>query len=143
MAWWTRNRPADALQRREALLAGIPVKNSLVRETRGSGGQQPPLRLTAPLKESGLARALGRNATKKSFDLDELGAFVWDSADGRRTVEGVIRHFAAEKRVNVREAEVAVLAFLKMLAKRNLLALAVEDGAGKRQGRRKTEREQS
>jgi len=48
--------------------------------------------------------------------------------DGTRSVEGLIEHFAAEKRVNIREAEVAVLAFLKTLVQRNLVALAVGKG---------------
>lgn len=112
---WRRGAP-----RRTDLLLAVPVKNPVVREkalprrTRRLG--ESTLRLTG---------ALARSRGEKSFELDELGEFVWQSVDGTRTVEGLIRHFASEKRVNLREAEVAVLAFLKMLAKKNLLALRV------------------
>ncbi len=114
---------------RESLLAAVAVKNAAVREKRLMPESKrlgaSVLRLTAALSRGGAGGAGGR---EKSFELDELGAFVWDAADGTRTVEGLIRHFAAEKKVNLREAEVAVLAFLKMLAKRNLMALRVEGG---------------
>ncbi len=124
---------------REALLRAVPVKNQLVREKRvGEEGAMlgtTVLRLTAPLAPSRLRGIFGhggrRAHAQKSFDLDALGAFVWQAADGRRTVEEMILHFAETQRVHVREAEVAVLAFLKMLAQRNLVALAVE-GSGRK-----------
>ncbi|HEY4328552.1 MAG TPA: PqqD family protein [Phycisphaerae bacterium] len=114
---------------REALLGAVPVRNPVVRESRREGDEAGVmvLRLTAPLVPSRLRGLIGgKKMAEKSFDLDALGAFVWESLDGRRNVEELIEYFAAEKRVNVREAEVAVLAFLKMLAQRNLLALAIE-----------------
>ncbi len=114
---------------RRQLLAAIPVRNPLVRERGRDAGHEPAayvLRLTAPLRPSRLREVLGGKAAEKSFDLDDLGVFVWHAIDGRRTMEELIRHFAEEKKVTLREAEVAVLAFLKTLAQRNLIALAVE-----------------
>jgi len=108
---------------REALLEAVPVRNALVRESRAGGN----LRLTGEVK-SGWRRALGARG-EKTFELDELGAFVWEALDGACTVEGVIRRFATEKRVNLREAEVAVLAFLKMLVQRGLVALMAKKEA--------------
>jgi len=100
-------------------MAAIVTRNQLVRETKTAGG----LRLTAPLRSHPL-KSLAP-AKEKSFDLDDLGAFVWHAIDNRRSVEDLIRHFAKQKTVNLREAEVAVTAFLSTLAKRNLIALAV------------------
>ena len=62
--------------------------------------------------------------SEKAFDLDELGAQVWHLCDGRHTVAEIIRTFAQTRRVNQREAQVAVLAFLRMLVRRNLVAVA-------------------
>jgi hypothetical protein len=124
------NRPT-----REQLLAAVPVRNELAKESpRGRQGAKlgdVVLRLTAPMKQSRW-RAVLSSGTRagKSFDLDELGAFVWQSLDGRRTVEAVIARFAKEKRVNPREAEVAVLAFLKTLTQRGLVALAIVPRGG-------------
>jgi hypothetical protein len=110
---------------REALLSAIPLRNELVREkavAEGAGG----LRLTAPLKPSALRKvfaARGGAAPEKSFELDDLGTWVWRAMDGKRDVEDLIRGFAGHFRVNLREAEVSVLAFLKTLAQRNLIGL--------------------
>jgi len=114
---------------RSQLLAAIPVRNPLVSEKpRAEGGNTSSyvLRLSAPLRPSRVREVLGRRTAEKSFDLDELGAFVWKAIDGKRTVETLIRHFAGEKRLSLRESEVAVLAFLKTLMQRNLIALAVD-----------------
>ena len=132
---WLKQTPRPV---RASLLAAVPVRNQLARVTRparqgAASLSAATLRLTAPLAAGRLHRMLAgrRSMPEKSFDLDELGAFVWESIDGRRHVEDLIRRFAGEKRVNLREAEVAVLAFLKTLAQRNLIALAVsEPGAG-------------
>jgi hypothetical protein len=107
---------------RDALLAAIPLRNELVREKPTSAG----LRLTAPLRPSTLRRVfVPSNAAtpEKSFELDDLGAWVWHALDGVRSVEQLIHAFADHHRVNLREAEVSVIAFLKTLAQRNLIGL--------------------
>jgi hypothetical protein len=120
IGWLTRKSPAPA---RGALLAAIPVKNALARETpvAGEGGG---LRLTAPVERT-WRRMLGAKA-ERTFELDALGTFVWQGLNNRRTVEDAIRRFADEQRVNLREAEVAVLAFLQTLTRRGLVALVAE-----------------
>ena len=136
MFGWLKEKPRPA---RASLLGAVPVRNELVRAVRaadtadGRALDAVAIRLTAPLAASRLRRMVSgaRAKGEKTFELDELGAFVWDALDGRRTVESLIRHFAETQRVNVREAEVAVLAFLKTLAQRNLIALAVNEDAAK------------
>ena len=140
MLGWLTNRSYRPT--REALLAAIPAKNQLVRESRRDKPADlaaAALRLTAPLERRGV-RGFFRSASDKSFDLDELGAFVWDALNGRRSVEALIHLFAEEKRVNAREAEIAVLAFLKTLAQRNLIALAVDGSSLPRTKRRRRKR---
>jgi hypothetical protein len=112
------------VNQRAALLDAVMVPNRLVRAAPAGEG----LRLTAPVERTGLGRVFGggRNGSReKRFELDALGAWVWKRIDGTRRVEALIQEFAAEQRVNGREAEVAVVAFLKVLAKRGLIALAV------------------
>jgi hypothetical protein len=110
--------------RRTQLLAAIVVRNELVQESVVDGG----LRLCAPVERTGLARVFGSGAVEKRFELDALGTWVWQHLDGTRTVESLIEDFAAGQRVNLREAEVAVTAFLKMLVKRGLVALVAPAG---------------
>src|ERR1035437_332598 len=109
--------------RRPSLLAAIPVQNRLVRVALRDKG----LRLTAPLKPNALRKIFAsRNSPttpEKSFDLDDLGAWLWNHLDGKNSVEAIIHQFAADHRVNLRESEVAIVAFLKTLTQRNLIAL--------------------
>ncbi len=123
---WPFSKPGAPLPSRKSLLAAIPLKNPAVRETvltpKSNHLGASTLRLTAPLAHAN---------RKKSFDLDELGAFVWQSADGTKSVEHLIRHFAEEKRITLRESEVAVLSFLKTLTRKNLLALNIRKSSEK------------
>ena len=122
------------LPERSSLLAARPRRNELVRETQRT---ERSLRLTAPLRPGFMQRFLSRNANSKSFDLDALGIWVWDRVDGHQTVRTLIETFATEHRLNAREAEVSVLAFLKMLAQRNLIALVAPKIAHEATPRRK------
>jgi hypothetical protein len=115
-------KKSSAAPDRSALLASIPIHNHLVRATPHESG----LRLIAPLKPSSLRRIFSpaRSTTpEKSFDLDDLGAWVWNHLDGKADIEALITSFAAEHRVNLRESEIAILHFLKTLTQRNLIAL--------------------
>ena len=113
---------------RGALLSGVMVRNKLVEER---GRTEKALRLAAPLRPSVWKRLANMEGLKKTFELDDLGMWCWDRIDGKRTVEGLIGEFAKEKRVNVREAEVSVLAFLKMLTQRNLVAVVGKEEKAK------------
>jgi hypothetical protein len=131
MLGWPRRQPAPPPDFRDALLRAIPLRNELVRETPAPDG----LRLSGPAR-SPWRRVFGARPDK-TFELDELGAFVWEGINGRRTVEEAIRRFAQDKRVNLREAEVAVLAFLKTLVKRGLVVMVADKPVPKSRKRRK------
>ena len=105
---------------RESLLSAVPVRNDLVQEGPVENGK---MKLTAPLTKTFMKKFFGSKAMQKAFEIDELGAEVWRSCNGRNTVEAIITAFARQHQVNIREAEVAVSAFLKTLIKRNLVAL--------------------
>lgn len=115
----------------DQLLAAIPVRNTLVREKALPSKPDQPLatpilRLTAPMAASRLRSLRTKAPQEKSFDLDPLGAFIWRHADGTRTVESLITAFAEHHQLALREAEVPVLAFLKTLTQRNLIALLMK-----------------
>lgn len=116
LSWLRKTAGPD----RSVLLAAVPVRNELITETRSDRGA---LRLKAPLRQTLLGKMFGASARDKSFELDELGAWVWSRIDGRRDVERIIKEFSQAQRVNLREAEVAVLAFLRMLLQRGIVAL--------------------
>ncbi len=114
---------------RPALLAAIPIKNELVKETVRT---EKSLRLTAPLKPTALSRLFkspNAPASTKSFDLDRRGMYVWDHLDGSRTISDLIAAFAVDHGITAAESETAILEFLHMLTRRNLIALIAPDQA--------------
>ena len=105
------------------VLAGKPVRAPDAKQTDAGGGKWT---ITIPLrsaKTGGWASRLLRvpEGASKSFELDELGKFVFDACDGKTTVAQLIRRLAKQYNLNEREAEVATMAFLNTLARRGLI----------------------
>ncbi|MBC8136084.1 MAG: PqqD family protein [Fibrella sp.] len=59
----------------------------------------------------------------KKVELDEIGSDVWEMCNGSSNVEAIAKAIGASYRLNRRQAEVSVTAYLKMLAERRLIAL--------------------
>jgi hypothetical protein len=65
------------------------------------------------------------------FTLNDVGASVWELADGTRTVEALVEELAREYAAPIEQIEADALALLAELARENL----VQDDAGRaRQG---------
>lgn len=69
-----------------------------------------------------IARMSKQNPVKK-FELEPVGAYVWELCDGKHTFEGIARKIAERFKMNRLEAETALVAFLKMLGQRGLITL--------------------
>jgi len=63
----------------------------------------------------------------RTVTLDEVGTRVWDLCDGEHTVKDLIARVAEEHKLSRKEAEVSLVAYLRQLAARGLIALVVED----------------
>ncbi len=68
---------------------------------------------------------LPEHATK-SFEFDSIGVFVWESIDGKTSVQQVIKRLAKRYDLNLREAQVPTLKFLEMLIKKGLVGIPME-----------------
>lgn len=80
-------------------------------------------KLKVPLKNP---RFLGRifrmpEGATKTFEFDAIGVFVWESIDGRTTVQQLIRKLARKYGLSEREAAVSTNLFLQMLGKKSLI----------------------
>ena len=118
-----RPQPLTKEQSRKA----VPVKNESVEETRTATGE---VVLYLPRKEAGWIKVLSKVLyipKGRKVALDELGTTVWDWLDGQVNVEQVIKKFAEKYRLSKREAELSVVAYLRTLAKRGLVGIAVFD----------------
>ncbi len=62
----------------------------------------------------------------KQIKLDELGAFVFGLIDGTRNVRQIIADFVARYGTTKREAELSTVDFLRSLAKRHAISIAVK-----------------
>jgi uncharacterized membrane protein len=104
-------------------MAGRPKRLPFLRQEE-TGGK---LRVTVRLQRAGWLRWLaGSGEVERTFALDALGREVYDTADGSRSVEAIVREFAARHKISVAEAESAVTAFLRTLMRKGLIAMLVE-----------------
>ncbi|MEW6218909.1 MAG: PqqD family protein [Thermodesulfobacteriota bacterium] len=116
---------------RMAALACVPVRSLAVAEERLAGGL---VRLSYPVQLrpwlARLVRGLGLAGSpqRRPLDLDRLGTAVWDLVDGHRTVAEVAAAFARQHRLEPREAELPVAAFLRELGRRGIIGLADRGG---------------
>jgi len=85
-------------------------------------------RVTVPLRPSKWAAKLLRvpAGQSKTFELDEIGKFVWDACDGQASVADVIGAVARQYNLSARESEVATVAFLRTLVAKGLIGMKME-----------------
>lgn len=69
-----------------------------------------------------LARAAKAPVTK-TFELEEVGAFVWSLCDGTLPLEAMAERLRKEFKMNRVEAEAALVAFVQTLGRKGLLTL--------------------
>ncbi len=64
---------------------------------------------------------------KRSFHFDPIGLYVWSQIDGKTSVRRIIQKLAKKYDLNLREAEVPTLQYLRTLTKKGLIGLPAED----------------
>jgi hypothetical protein len=110
---------------REAMFKSKPVRNNQVEWEKNDKGE---IHVTLTRGDSWKVRTLSKIfwiPQQKTLVLDEIGAQVWDMCDGRTTVEAIIKRLSKTHQLNVKEAEISLLAYLKKLGQKGLLGFAV------------------
>lgn len=106
-----------------------PIRNTFVTWEVLEDGS---LILKAPLTSQGrgimgkIAQRAGKPSTKQ-FELEAVGAFVWDLCDGKHTFEGISKKLREEYKLNRLEADASLSAFLQMLSQRKLITMMVAE----------------
>lgn len=111
---------------REQSLRAVVIPSDSIAAARTAGGLvalEVPFR-TSPLLER-LTKWAGGKMGTRTVELDEVGSFVWDLFDGKTTVREMIDRLAARYKLNRKEAEVSITAFIRTLGKKGLVAIAV------------------
>ena len=118
-----KKREKRAIDRRRSL-AGIPVLHENVKILEGPNGI---LKLKMKIERgSGFLERLRPPVTEREYELDEFGTFVVKEMQRRKSVMDIVRSFEKRFRMSHREAELGVVAFVKILMKRNVLSVIVE-----------------
>jgi hypothetical protein len=88
------------------------------------------LTLTAPVERpGGIIGLMTRRIdlpTERQFELDEVGAEVWNLCDGKTTVASITKRLQDRYKMNRFEAEAALTAYLQTLQRRKLIQLLVK-----------------
>ena len=118
-----KKREKTSVDRRKSL-DGIPVLDPEIRVA-------PKTERTVSLKirirrGTGLLDRFRPPVMDKSYELDEFGTFVVQQMDGKRTVLSIIGAFQTHFRMSRREAELGVVAFIKMLMQRGLAHVGIK-----------------
>jgi hypothetical protein len=116
---------------RAQVLASRPVRNPLVAWEREARYEEaPPLALLRIPRRSdrfgNLVAQLFRLPDFRKLELDEIGSDVWEMCDGTNTVESLTKAVCTKYRLNRRQSETSVTAYLRMLAERRLIALKAD-----------------
>lgn len=117
---------AEQLRAGRRVLDAKPVRLFDVTPERVADGRW---RLTVPVSPKAWMTFLVRRPVglTKTFELDDIGKAVWDACDGDTSVRAVITELAARYSLNLREIEVATLAFLKTLVQKGLVGIPAEE----------------
>ena len=59
--------------------------------------------------------------------LDEVGSFVWQRCDGNHSVNELVGSLCQEYKLNAKEVRVSLIEYMRMLAKRGMIAVAVPE----------------
>jgi len=119
-----RKSKVKALTRREALSA-LPMRNDALKTETTAKGE---FLVTVPRRTDWVGRALAlvfAVPKERKIALDQVGADIWELCDGRHTVEDIIAALTRKYRLNRKEAEVSLTAYLRQLGRRGLIGFAV------------------
>ena len=118
-----RKRENKSLDRRRSL-AGVPVIHDNV-EICGDEEGHITLRMTVK-RGYGFFERFRPPVTERKYELDEFGTFVVRQIQKRKNVLAIVRAFEHRFRMSHRESELGVVAFVKILMKRDVISVAVK-----------------
>lgn len=114
----------ESISRQDAMAAKPVHMVKCQVEPTSDGGAK----LKVPLKHGGWVGKVFRvpEGTMKTFELDALGFFVWESCDGKTSVQQIIRRLAKVQGLTLREVEVATVRFMQLLVRKGMLGMTIE-----------------
>jgi hypothetical protein len=115
-------RPKPPPIDRRQVLRLYPIRNALVRHEQNESGV---FMLIVPLQPRGIFGWLNRIfklPREHRIELDEIGSAVWALCDGKHAVETIVQRLTQQYKLERREVELSLFAFLNTLARRGFIA---------------------
>lgn len=107
------------------MLASKPVRNELVEWERDENDEVVIQLIRQDTWKVKVLAKLFYIPKQRKIGLDAVGSQVWEMCDGKHSVDQMIRILAKEHKLNRKEAEVALMAYLKKLGQKRLVGFAV------------------
>ncbi len=108
---------------RRAALDGRPLQTPPVRTEE----KDDKLYVTVKFRRPKWQKFLGAEDTcQRTFGLDLYGRRVYESCNGKRTVNAIVKNFANANSISIPEAEMAVTKFMRTLMMKGLIAMEME-----------------
>ena len=136
MALFRRKNPLT----REESLKCVPVRNATLKTVHTANHEAL---ITVPRRNAWWANLLAKTfgiPEERQIQLDELGTFAWDHCDGKTSVASLVGQLRSRYKLSHREAEISMTAYLRQLAKKRLIGLAVPSSVVR--GRNKSKKQQ-
>ncbi len=110
---------------REAMFNSKPVRNDRLEWEKTEGDEVAVTLTRADTWKVRLLTKIFWVPKQRTLVLDQIGSEVWDMCDGRTTVEAMIRRLSEAHKLNLKEAETSLLAYLKKLGQKGLVGFVV------------------
>jgi hypothetical protein len=65
--------------------------------------------------------------SRKTYEIDKVGMFVWERCTGTNTVETIIDAVAAQYALTFHESRVSVTEYIRLLIRRGILAIMMNE----------------
>ena len=111
---------------REAMLNSKPSRNDSLSWEKNDEGETAITLTRGDTKKVRILSKIFWIPEKRTLVLDEIGTQVWEMCDGRTTVSAMIRKLSEAHKLNTKEAEISLLAYLKQLGGKRLVGFVVE-----------------
>jgi hypothetical protein len=112
--------------RKEIVLKSRPVKNPNVK-FENKGGEVSVILERRKTWWIAVLSKIFFIPRQKTLVLDKIGSGVVELCDGKKRVSDLIDHLVKVYKLSPYEAEVSLLTYMKMLVKRGIIGLKVED----------------
>lgn len=117
--------PAKPTVTRQQALQVYPVRNPGLEWTLDDEGNVRAKLVRKQDLKTRLVAGLMNVPESRELRLDEVGSFVWQLCDGEHALSDIVEAMMEHYKLGRREVEVSLNEFLRMLAKRGMVVVAV------------------